>query len=34
MIFFDPNAAEANGSRLVGDVTLETLKASIAQVRR
>lgn len=30
MIFFDRNAAEASGSRLVGDVTTETLGASIA----
>lgn len=30
MIFFDRNAAEADGSRLVGDVTTDTLRASIA----
>ncbi|MGI6855897.1 protein-disulfide reductase DsbD [Mesorhizobium sp. 1B3] len=30
MIFFDRNAAEADGSRLVGEVTTETLGASIA----
>lgn len=34
MIFFDPNAAEPSGSRLVGDVTIETLQASIAQARQ
>jgi thiol:disulfide interchange protein DsbD len=30
MIFFDRHAAEASGSRLVGDVTAETLRASMA----
>lgn len=31
MVFFDKNAAELSGSRLVGDVTKETLRASIAK---
>lgn len=33
MIFFDGQAAEVDGSRLVGDVTTQTLKASIARIR-
>ncbi|WP_026381619.1 protein-disulfide reductase DsbD [Afifella pfennigii] len=32
MIFFDQQGAELSGSRLVGDVTAKTLKASIARV--
>src|SRR5690606_32914431 len=31
MIFFDRNATEADGTRLVGDVTTKTLRASIAR---
>jgi len=31
MVFFDKNATELSGSRLVGDVTTETLRASIAR---
>lgn len=34
MIFFDREAAEAQGSRLVGDVTVETLQASLNRVRQ
>lgn len=34
MIFFDRTAAEASGSRLVGDVTTQTLRASIALADR
>ncbi len=33
MIFFDPNGAEIAGSRLIGDVTTQTLNTSIAQAR-
>jgi thiol:disulfide interchange protein DsbD len=33
MIFFDRNAAEASGTRLVGDVTADTLQMSIARTR-
>ncbi|HLS68254.1 MAG TPA: protein-disulfide reductase DsbD [Kiloniellales bacterium] len=34
MIFFDSEATEAGGTRLVGDVTSETLQASIGMVGR
>jgi thiol:disulfide interchange protein DsbD len=34
MIFFEPNAAEASGTRIVGDVTTDTLQASIQRTRR
>ncbi|MFC0220497.1 protein-disulfide reductase DsbD [Pseudochelatococcus lubricantis] len=34
MIFFDSNAKEPSGTRLIGDVTTETLQASIAAARR
>lgn len=34
MIFFDPNAAEASGTRIVGDVTTASLQASIERTRR
>lgn len=33
MIFFDADGAEVSGSRLVGDVTTQTLQASMARVR-
>ena len=33
MIFFKSNATEASGTRLVGDVTTDTLKASIERTR-
>ena len=34
MIFFDRHAKEASGSRLIGDATVETLKASLELARR
>lgn len=34
MIFFDPNATEVSGTRIVGDVTTDTLQASIERTRR
>jgi thiol:disulfide interchange protein DsbD len=34
MIFFDADAAEPNGTRLIGDVGVDTLLASIAQARQ
>ena len=34
MIFFDANAAEPGGTRLIGDVGVDTLLASISQARQ
>lgn len=34
MIFFNRHAAEADGSRLIGDITTASLQASIAQARQ
>lgn len=34
MIFFNRNASEANGSRLIGDVTTDTLLTSVSQARQ
>lgn len=34
MIFFDAKSNEASGSRLIGDVTMDTLKTSLELARR
>jgi thiol:disulfide interchange protein DsbD len=34
MIFFDSSAKEASGSRLIGDATVATLKASLELAKR